>query len=595
LLARKVLTTLLSLGLLVGVVAIDTTAQGGSTEPQAQVGNAFTYQGELRDGSGPIDGVCDLRFKLWDRASEGTQAGSTVTLTQVPLSAGRFTAELDFGASVFGGDARWLEVGVCCPAGTGSYTWLAPRQALTASPYALYALKAPWSGLGGVPPGLSDGDDDTTYTAGTGLALSGDEFSLRAAYSLPQGCASGQIAEWGGSAWTCGDDDAGGSGAHDHWNETWTGSGTGLTLSSNDIGIVGHHDSTTGSEPGVKGVTDSLSSFSTGVLGKATHTSPALTTSGVWGSNAGTGGWSIGVGGVVDGPGKGVYGSATTGSGVYGEANVGTGVYGTAGDGKGVFGLSEHGIGVVGQTGSDSSTQPGVWGVTYSTSSGAIGVRGTVSIQHPGGSSAGVLGVNYGIQGLGVGVWGEQKGSGWGVYGKTQSGYAGYFSGDIRVTGSCTGCVLTYLGVNDGSVSLEPGDLVAVSGISEPLAGGSTPMLRVRRAGTSNGEALVGVVQSRGQVVGTQGTPGEEIENLVRGEGPAAHGDYLFITVQGLTQVKVSANAGDIQPGYTLTLASSPDGHASLAPLGGNGPQIGRAMESLDGASGLIWVMVDLQ
>ena len=52
-------------------------------------------------------------------------------------------------------------------------------------------------------------DDDTTYTAGTGLTFSDSTFGLEESYRLPQTCADGQIAEWDGSAWVCGDDDVG--------------------------------------------------------------------------------------------------------------------------------------------------------------------------------------------------------------------------------------------------------------------------------------------------------------------------------------------------------------------------------------------------
>ncbi|HSJ56120.1 MAG TPA: DUF2341 domain-containing protein [Anaerolineae bacterium] len=52
-------------------------------------------------------------------------------------------------------------------------------------------------------------DDDTIYTAGTGLILDGGEFSVTPPYRLPQTCTNGQIAEWDGAAWSCGDDDAG--------------------------------------------------------------------------------------------------------------------------------------------------------------------------------------------------------------------------------------------------------------------------------------------------------------------------------------------------------------------------------------------------
>ena len=63
-----------------------------------------------------------------------------------------FHHRLDFGAGAFHGDARWLEVSVQCPGDTAAT--LFPRQELTAAPYALYALGAPWSGLTGIPYGF---------------------------------------------------------------------------------------------------------------------------------------------------------------------------------------------------------------------------------------------------------------------------------------------------------------------------------------------------------------------------------------------------------------------------------------------------------
>lgn len=112
---------------------------------------------------------------MYDAASGGAQVGATVTANVVPVSNGLFTVALDFGASAFAGDARWLEVRVRPGASSGNSTTLSPRQAVTATPYALYATIAPWSGLAGVPAGFADGvDNDTTYTAGAGLALTGN-------------------------------------------------------------------------------------------------------------------------------------------------------------------------------------------------------------------------------------------------------------------------------------------------------------------------------------------------------------------------------------------------------------------------------------
>lgn len=54
-----------------------------------------------------------------------------------------------------------------------------------------------WSDLTGVPTGLADGDDDTTYTAGAGLALSGTTFSVVRATieSYAEGVAYDSVAE----------------------------------------------------------------------------------------------------------------------------------------------------------------------------------------------------------------------------------------------------------------------------------------------------------------------------------------------------------------------------------------------------------------
>jgi hypothetical protein len=111
---------------------------------------AFTYQGKLTDAGNPANGNFDLQFKLFDTVTVGTGAQQGITLVRNPVtaSAGVFTVTLDFGANVFSGADRYLEIGVR-PAGSGSaYTLLAPRQPLTSSPYAIQTLNA--QQLGGV-------------------------------------------------------------------------------------------------------------------------------------------------------------------------------------------------------------------------------------------------------------------------------------------------------------------------------------------------------------------------------------------------------------------------------------------------------------
>ena len=102
-----VLALLVSLG--IGAVGATSAMDEFGTEGAA--GTAFTYQGQLRDGSGPVNATCDLEFRLWDAQEGGAQVGGTIPLE-------------------------------------------------------------------GVPADLADGDQDTTYTPGTGLSLVGGQFSV---------------------------------------------------------------------------------------------------------------------------------------------------------------------------------------------------------------------------------------------------------------------------------------------------------------------------------------------------------------------------------------------------------------------------------
>jgi hypothetical protein len=134
-----------AVGMLGGSAAAPLMHQlASSSGPQAALGTSFTYQGYLTHNGAPINGQdqCDGQFGLWDAASGGTQLGSTQTVVNLDVTNGYFTAELnsagEFGATAFAGQARYLEIAVRCPAGSGTFTVLG-RQALTAAPYAVHA------------------------------------------------------------------------------------------------------------------------------------------------------------------------------------------------------------------------------------------------------------------------------------------------------------------------------------------------------------------------------------------------------------------------------------------------------------------------
>jgi len=113
----------------------------------APLGMAFTYQGRLIDANSAAEGLYDFQFKLFNDPNVilGTQVGDTIDINELDVIDGYFTAALDFGANVFTGDARWLEIGVR-PGELSDpceFTILEPRMELTPTPYAIYAATVP--------------------------------------------------------------------------------------------------------------------------------------------------------------------------------------------------------------------------------------------------------------------------------------------------------------------------------------------------------------------------------------------------------------------------------------------------------------------
>jgi Chaperone of endosialidase len=164
----------------------------------------------------------------------------------------------------------------------------------------------------------------------------------------------------------------------------------GTSLHPSGIGLWGLHRETTGTTPAVKGETNSSDPNAVAVLGVVNPTTGGDNSAAVRGINRDT---SL--------LGCGVCGSAV---GVWGEQ---------AGNGRGVYGFAPGGVGVYG----NSNSGTGV----YAQSSSGTGVAG-------------------------------HSGSGDGVVGSSSGGYAGNFSGKVKVTGmleaeggltvtgGCTGC-----------------------------------------------------------------------------------------------------------------------------------------------------------
>jgi hypothetical protein len=274
-------------------------------------GTTFTYQGRLQDGGTNANGNYDFQFTLWDALSGGTQQPQptpiTVTRTNVTVVSGIFTVQLDFGASVFPGADRFLEIGVR-PTGGGAYTILSSRQPITSTPYAMRSTSA--------------GSADTAQNAQQLGGVAANNYLQTVTHNLSLT----------------------GTGA----SNAALGVAVPLQLSGNFV-----------SQGIISGI--NTNSAGAGVYGRSNLTnSGGEFSAGVYGENIGSGN---GVYGVSNS-------SSDSFAGVYGQATNGDGVIGTGGR-SGVFGLSTIGNGVYGSSGSTSfggvtgfngSTGFGVWG-----------------------------------------------------------------------------------------------------------------------------------------------------------------------------------------------------------------------------------------
>ncbi|MDZ4756057.1 MAG: tail fiber domain-containing protein [Phycisphaerae bacterium] len=96
-------------------------------------GDTFTYQGVLRSDGAPFTGTAQLTFRLFETSIGGPALASELVISDAEIIDGLVTADLDFGAGVFDGSPRFIEIAI-------DGVTLAPRQALHATPYALFAM-----------------------------------------------------------------------------------------------------------------------------------------------------------------------------------------------------------------------------------------------------------------------------------------------------------------------------------------------------------------------------------------------------------------------------------------------------------------------
>jgi hypothetical protein len=161
-------------------LALATCLVGASNALAQPTATAFTYQGELQDNGSPASGLHDVRFRLYDAASAGTQLGSTLCIDNVSLVNGRFLVQLDFG-SQFASPGRFLELDVRADTGSAcndssGFVTLAPRQAITSAPAASFAQTAATASNASFA--TNSANAQSAVTAGNSLTLNGQPASF---------------------------------------------------------------------------------------------------------------------------------------------------------------------------------------------------------------------------------------------------------------------------------------------------------------------------------------------------------------------------------------------------------------------------------
>ncbi|MBV9672635.1 MAG: hypothetical protein JO076_07395 [Verrucomicrobia bacterium] len=291
-----------------------------------------------------------------------------------------------------------------------------------------------------------------------------------------------------------------------------------------------------------------------------------------------------GVGVFGNGAGGGVIGQSASGPGVHGvtSSNKDSAVFAEhTGQGIGVFG-SGAGGGVVGQSGSG----PGVHGKTSSDKDSAVFAEHTGQGIGVFGSGAGAGVIGQSTSGPGVhgktssdkdsAVFGEHTGQGIGVFGTSAKGFAGFFQGNVGVSGD-----ILLTGGQDCAERFDVLDAKKCDPGSVMTIDDSGALVRCH---SKYDRRVVGVISGAGNL-----RPGIIFDSTgTEGRVP--------IALLGTVFSKAVADDASIAVGDLLTTSDVP-GHAMKAadPSRAVGAIIGKALEPLPSGIGLIRILIALQ
>ncbi len=632
----------------------------GARDATAQ-GTAFTYQGRLNASGQTASGLYDFRCQIYDAPEFGALVSTTITNSAMPVTNGLFVLNLDFGAAPFNGEARWLAVGVRSN-GALNFISVLPRQRLAPTPYAVYAARA---------GGLKDGASPTFSGTVSFAPPSGPPFTVSSANKvgnlnadLLDGLDSGDFVKRAGDSMTGGlslvSPAVLGFGSQTRQMLNLFDALYGIGVQANTTYFRSHNHfawfkdgvhADNMFDPGAGGAT--LMTLGTGG-NLAVRASSGIAMRGD-ASGAGFGG--IGVQGDAGAPfGFGVYGRApfafsvglrgvaesTNSAAIAGEAMAAiTETWGVRGlahsdDGIGVSGENDafSGIGVLGLqgTGTGGRTRAGVYG--ESTTSHGNGVVGVANL----GNQA------YGVWGRSDdGYGGRFEGGSFGVSASSPNGFAGEFSGAVRIDGNSTHDkpFLQVHETQDGDyariqlqVASRPLWHISVGGVENSLVfynsansivssisesgvlstkvltitGGAdiAEPFQMSQRDLPKGAVVVIDEENPGQLKLSAEAYDRRVAGIISGAGGVNPGLSLsqqgvmegdqHVALTGRVYVQADASSGTIKPGDLLTTSDTP-GHAMKVTdyTRAQGATIGKAMSVLKEGKGLVLVLVTLQ
>ena len=373
--------------LVIGILVTSLLAGQSEALAQTPLGDAFTFQGQLKENGNPGNAEYDLKFRLYNAVGgPGGQIGGEVTVDDWPIVDGQVTVQLDFGPGIFNGDKRWLEIDVRPGASSGPYTTLSPRQELTPAPYALYALDGPGGGGHWTLSGGGHIYNNNSGNVGIGTSTPFSELHVAGggAFRLQE--------EGNAESYTLLEDRQPGQ------LRLYKYANVGASLIDiNPMPLEGI---------GSAAIRFFRETESTGAKWVGFHR----------GNNTNEVSAAIGVDGGHS------FFQLNGGNFGIGLADPAAKLEVVGDSGQNAIQASSPLVAVYGLHDRLSGSFPGVWGESNSTSSSATGVRGIITSTSPGSGSIGVLGYNKGTNNNGYGVKGWHDSGGIGVYGIAETG-----------------------------------------------------------------------------------------------------------------------------------------------------------------------------